>query len=62
MLTTNRGIASWGNVLGDEMLAAAMLDRLLDRSVVMHLDGDSYRLRSHHARADTLRTASRPHR
>ncbi len=59
VLTTNRGIASWGNVLGDEMLAAAMLDRLLDRSVVMHLDGDSYRLRSHHARADTLRTAVR---
>ncbi len=53
VLTTNRGIASWGQVLGDDMLAAAMLDRLLDRSVVMHLDGDSYRLRSHHARADT---------
>lgn len=59
VLTTNRGIASWGNVLGDEMLAAAMLDRLLDRSVVMHLDGDSYRLRGHHARADTLRNAAR---
>jgi len=59
VLTTNRGIASWGQVLGDDMLAAAMLDRLLDRSVVMHLDGDSYRLRSHHARADTLRQAVR---
>jgi DNA replication protein DnaC len=59
VLTTNRGIASWGQVLGDDMLAAAMLDRLLDRSVVMHLDGDSYRLRSHHARADTPRQAVR---
>jgi DNA replication protein DnaC len=57
VLTTNRGIASWGSVLGDEMVAAAMLDRLLDRSVVLHLDGDSYRLRSHHARAQTLRAA-----
>ena len=27
--------------------AAAMLDRLLDRSVVLNLDGDSYRLRDH---------------
>ncbi len=62
VLTTNRGIASWGSVLGDEMLAAAMLDRLLDRSVVMHLDGDSYRLRSHHARANTLQQAVRPDR
>src|SRR4051794_26846475 len=59
VLTTNRGITSWGQVLGDDMLAAAMLDRLLDRSVVMHLDGDSYRLRSHQARTDTLRQAVR---
>lgn len=60
VLTTNRGITSWGQVLGDDMLAAAMLDRLLDRSVVLHLDGDSYRLRSHHARAEQLRHATRP--
>lgn len=58
VLTTNRGIASWGSVLGDEMVAAAMLDRLLDRSVVMHLEGDSYRLRSHHAHAQNLRKAT----
>ena len=60
VLTTNRGIASWGKVLGDDMLAAAMLDRLLDRSTVIHLDGDSYRLRHHQARADTLRHATHP--
>ena len=35
-----------------------MLDRLLHRSVVLNLDGDSYRLRDHHARADTLRRAT----
>ena len=55
VLTTNRGITSWGSVFGDDMLAAAMLDRLLDRSVVIHLDGDSYRLRAHQARARQLR-------
>lgn len=60
VLTTNRGITSWGHILGDDMLAAAMLDRLLDRSMVIHLDGDSYRLRSHHARAEQLRQATRP--
>ena len=58
ILTTNRGISSWGSVLGDEMVAAAMLDRLLDRSVVLQLSGDSYRLRSHQARADKLRRAN----
>ena len=58
MLTTNRGVASWGEILGDTTVAAAMLDRLLHRSVGLSLDGDSYRLRDHHARTDTLRRAS----
>jgi DNA replication protein DnaC len=58
VLTTNRGVASWGDVLGDTTVAAAMLDRLLHRSVVMNLDGDSYRLRDHHARTETLRRAA----
>jgi DNA replication protein DnaC len=60
ILTTNRGVASWGEVLGDTTVAAAMLDRLLHRSVVLDLDGDSYRLRAHQARADTLRRANQP--
>ncbi|MCJ8504918.1 IS21-like element helper ATPase IstB [Kocuria flava] len=55
VLTTNRGVGSWGEVLGDTTVAAALLDRLLHRSVVLNLDGDSYRLRAHQARADTLR-------
>jgi DNA replication protein DnaC len=58
VLTTNRGVAAWGDVLGDTTVAAAMLDRLLHRSVVLDLDGDSYRLRDHHARNDTLRRAT----
>jgi len=45
MITTNRGVAGWGEILGDTTVAAAMLDRLLHRSVVLNLDGDSYRLR-----------------
>jgi hypothetical protein len=32
-----------------------MLDRLLHRSVVINLDGESYRLRDHQAAAETLR-------
>ena len=48
-------IGAWGDILGDTTVAAAMLDRLLHRSVVINLDGDSYRLRDHHARNDKLR-------
>jgi DNA replication protein DnaC len=52
--TGNRGLASYGEILGDIAVAAAMLDRLPHRSVVLNLNGDSYRLRNHHARTDTL--------
>jgi DNA replication protein DnaC len=39
------------------MIAAAMLDRLLHRSVVLNINGDSYRMRSHRARAEAARRA-----
>ena len=55
VITTNRGVAGWGEILGDTTVAAAMLDRLLHRSIVINLDGESYRLRDHHAAAETLR-------
>lgn len=58
ILTTNRGVGSWGEILGDTTVAAAMLDRLLLRSVVINLDGESYRLREHHARTEQLRQAT----
>jgi len=57
-LTTNLGIASWGKVFNDDpMIAGAMLDRLLHRSVVINIDGDSYRMRTHRARAEATRKA-----
>jgi hypothetical protein len=34
-----------------------MLDRLLHRSTVVSIDGDSYRMRAHRARIDRLRMA-----
>lgn len=55
ILTTNRGVASWGDIFADTTIAAAMLDRLLHRSVVINIDGDSYRLRAHQARARKLK-------
>ena len=41
VITTNRGVGAWGEILGDTTVAAAMLDRLLHRSVVIDLDGES---------------------
>jgi len=37
------------------MVAAAMLDRLLHKSVAFNIDGESYRMRAHRARAEKLR-------
>jgi DNA replication protein DnaC len=58
VITSNRGVGAWGEILGDTTVAAALLDRLLHRSVVLTLDGDSYRLRQHHTRNETLRATT----
>jgi DNA replication protein DnaC len=59
ILITNRGIASWGQIFDDPTIAAAMLDRLPHRSIVLWIDGESYRMRAHRAQATRLRAASR---
>jgi DNA replication protein DnaC len=46
LITTNKGIRDWPEVLaGDEILATAILDRLLHNSHVLDIKGRSYRLR-----------------
>ena len=45
-ITTNKGIASWPEVLADdEVLAGAILDRLLHSATILNIQGRSYRLR-----------------
>ena len=38
-------MGDWGTVLGDQVVATAILDRLLHHSHVLTIRGDSYRLR-----------------
>jgi DNA replication protein DnaC len=46
LITTNKGIKDWPEILaGDEVLATAILDRLLHNSHVLNVKGRSYRLR-----------------
>ena len=45
LLTSNRGPGDWGELLGDPALTAAILDRLIHRSEVIQLGGDSYRMK-----------------
>ncbi|MCB9672664.1 MAG: ATP-binding protein [Alphaproteobacteria bacterium] len=45
LVTSNRGVAEWGGVFGDPVVATAILDRLMHHSTVLGIRGDSYRLR-----------------
>jgi IstB-like ATP binding protein len=56
ILTTNRGIANWGEIFDDTTVAAAILDRLLHHGTVLTINGPSYRMRRHHERVEQLRT------
>ena len=45
LITTNQIVTQWGSVSGDEVLAAAILDRLLHHSHTLMIQGESYRLK-----------------
>jgi DNA replication protein DnaC len=45
MITTNQRVSDWGTMFGDEVLATAILDRLLHHSETLMIKGESYRLR-----------------
>jgi DNA replication protein DnaC len=45
LITTNQRVSEWGTVFGDEVLATAILDRLLHHSHTLMITGESYRLR-----------------
>jgi DNA replication protein DnaC len=45
IITSNKSFADWGEIFGDQVMATAILDRLLHHSTVISIKGDSYRLR-----------------
>jgi len=45
LLTSNTSFAEWGSLLGDEILASALLDRLLHHAEVITINGSSYRMK-----------------
>ena len=46
ILTSNKTFSEWGQVFGDEVLATAILDRLLHHCDVIAINGPSYRLKN----------------
>lgn len=47
IVTSNKSWGAWGEILPDQVMTAAILDRLLHRSVTINIQGESYRLRQH---------------
>ena len=45
ILTSNKDFVEWGEVLGDIVIASAVLDRLLHHNHVLNIRGESYLLR-----------------
>lgn len=45
VVTSNKGFTDWGEVFNDQVLATAILDRLLHHATTVNTKGDSYRLR-----------------
>jgi len=47
VLTSNKSFEEWGEVLGDEVMAAALIDRILHHCHIVNIRGNSYRMRKH---------------
>ncbi len=45
IVTSNKPFGRWGEVFGDDVVAAAMIDRLVHHAEVLSMKGDSYRLK-----------------
>jgi DNA replication protein DnaC len=45
MITSNKSYGAWGELVADQVLASALLDRLLHVSTTLNIRGQSYRLR-----------------
>jgi DNA replication protein DnaC len=60
ILTSNKGFEEWGEIFGDEVMAAALIDRLVHHCHIVNIRGNSYRLRQHAELARRLHGGTSP--
>jgi DNA replication protein DnaC len=58
VLTSNKPFDEWGEIFGDEMMAAALIDRLVHHCHIVNIHGNSYRMREHRDLAARLTTSA----
>jgi DNA replication protein DnaC len=56
VLTSNKGFEDWGSIFGDDVMASALIDRLLHHCHIVNIRGNSYRMRQHVELFQTLNT------
>ena len=47
VLTSNKSFEEWGEIFGDEVMASALIDRLVHHCHIVNIRGNSYRMRHH---------------
>ena len=57
ILTSNKSFSDWGEIFGDQVIATAILDRLLHHATTINIKGESYRLKEKR-KAGLLKTPS----
>ncbi len=58
IITSNKGFDEWAEMMGDEIMTTAMLDRLLHHVRMFSMDGDSYRVQ--HSQHHSMKEAPKP--
>jgi len=58
VLTSNKGFEEWGDIFGDDVMAAALIDRLVHHCHIVNIRGNSYRMKNHADLSAVLRSGS----
>lgn len=58
VLTSNKSLEEWGDVLGDDVMAAALIDRVRHHCHLVNIRGNSYRMREHSELWQSLQPAA----
>ena len=60
VLTSNKGFEEWGQIFLDDVMATALIDRILHHCHLVNIRGNSYRMREHTELYRALRTEAEP--
>ena len=47
IITTNRNFEDWGSLLGDPVMASAIIDRIVHHAKIIKITGNSYRIKDY---------------